>query len=87
VESPVTNLVKGLLLVLIGMSEAPHTLREDVETMHLRVGYGLVVIGLFSVFDTPPHFIEEVEPSERYVEPWKTKAPLAPGRRDRPRPR
>jgi hypothetical protein len=68
VNSPVTNLVKGLLLVFIGLSEASHTLREDLETMHLRVGHGLFIIGLFSVLDTLPHFIEGIEASRKYLE-------------------
>src|SRR5262245_42091572 len=61
VENPVTNLVKGLLLLLIGFSEASHTLREDIKNWQLRVGHGLLIIGLFSVLDSLPRFIEGVE--------------------------
>ena len=30
VENPVTNLVKGIALFMIGLSEASHTFREDL---------------------------------------------------------
>jgi hypothetical protein len=81
VESPVTDLVKGLLLLLIGLSEASHTLREDVENRRLRVGHGLVIIGLFSVLDSVPRFIEGVEASKRYVDYRKSggEPPTGPG--------
>jgi hypothetical protein len=72
-ESPITNLVKGLLLLLIGLSEASHTLREDVENMKLRVGHGIVIIGFFSILDTLPKFIEGIEASKRYVDYRKRK--------------
>jgi hypothetical protein len=78
-ESPVTNLVKGLLLLLIGLSEASHTLKEDLETWHLRVGHGLVIIGLFSVLDSVPHLIEGLEASKRYVDYRKSRRPPGPG--------
>lgn len=78
VESPVTNLVKGVLLLLIGLSEASHTLRDDIQHWHLRVGHGLLVIGFFSVLDSVPRFIEGWEASERYVESRKSTGVPAP---------
>ena len=84
VDSPVTNLVKGALLLLIGLSEVSHTLKEDVEKGHLRVGHGLVILGLFSVLDTVPRFIEGLEASRRYVDYRKSRGAPAPGRGDAP---
>jgi hypothetical protein len=66
VDNPVTNLVKGLILLLIGLSEASHTLRDDITHRHLRVGHGLVIIGLFSVLGALPHLIDGLEAGERY---------------------
>jgi hypothetical protein len=82
VESPTTNLVKGIVLLLIGLSEASRTLREDLQTMQLRAGHGLVLIGLFNVLDTLPHFIEGIEASIRYVDARKRpkdRPPEGPG--------
>jgi hypothetical protein len=67
VESPIINLVKGLFLVVIGCSEAFHTLRDDITNLQPRVGHGLVLIGFFSILDSVPQFIEGLEASKRYV--------------------
>jgi hypothetical protein len=68
VEPPVTNPVKGLVLLLIGLTEAARTFREDVASGRLRVGHGLVIIGLFSILDAIPHLIEGLEASRKYLE-------------------
>jgi hypothetical protein len=68
VDSPVTNLVKGIALLFIGLSEASHTLLDDVAHRHLRVGHGLVIIGLFSILGALPHIIDAIEANQRYQE-------------------
>jgi len=68
VDSPVTNLVKGIALLFIGLSEASHSLFEDVAHLHLRVGHGLVIIGVFSILDALPHIIDGIEAHVRYQE-------------------
>jgi hypothetical protein len=68
VENPITNLVKGSVLVLIGLSEASKTLMDDITHKQLRVGHGLIIIGLFSILDSVPHLIEGLEASTRYLE-------------------
>jgi hypothetical protein len=68
VENPVTNLVKGVVLVFIGVSEASRTFREDLAHGRVRVGHGLIIIGLFSILDALPHFLDALEASERYLE-------------------
>jgi hypothetical protein len=68
VENPITNLVKGLALLVIGLSDASHTFRDDVTHMHVRVGHGLVIIGFFSVLGALPHLIDSIEAGERYLE-------------------
>jgi hypothetical protein len=68
VENPITNLVKGLVLLLIGLSDASHTFRDDITHGHLRVGHGLIIIGIFSILGSLPHFIEGLEAGARYME-------------------
>jgi hypothetical protein len=68
VENPVTNLLKGLALVLIGLSDAAHTFRGDVAHGQFRVGHGLILIGLFSILGALPHLIEGLEAGARYLE-------------------
>ena len=54
VENPVTNLVKGIVLLVIGLTEASRTFREDVAHGHLRVGHGWSSSGS-SASSTPSH--------------------------------
>ena len=54
VEHPITNLVKGIVLLLIGLTEAARTFHEDLASGHLRVGHGLMIIGLFSMLEALP---------------------------------
>src|SRR5438105_8903263 len=68
VENPVTNLVKGIALLLIGLTDASRTFREDVTHGQLRVGHGLVIIGLFSILGALPHLIEGLDASRKYPE-------------------
>jgi hypothetical protein len=67
-QNPLVNLIKGFSLVFIGVSEASRTFREDLIHGHVRVGHGLVIIGLFSILDALPHFIEGLEAWARYLE-------------------
>src|SRR3954468_2048465 len=68
VENPVTNLVKGVVLLLIGLSDVSHTFRDDVIHGKVRLGHGLVIIGLFSVLGALPHLIEGLEAGGRFLE-------------------
>ena len=68
VESPVTNLVKGIALLLIGLTEASRTFREDIAHGHVRVGHGIIIIGIFSILEAFPHVIEGLEASRKYLE-------------------
>lgn len=77
VEHPVTNLVKGIVLLTIGLTEAARTFREDVTSGRLRVGHGLVIIGLFSILDALPHLIEGLEAGRKYLESGGEKGPAA----------
>ena len=68
VDNPVTNLLKGVALLLIGLSDASRTFREDLAHGQVRVGHGLVIIGLFSILGALPHILEGLEASGRYLE-------------------
>jgi hypothetical protein len=68
VENPITNLVKGVALLFIGLSEASRTFTEDLTQRHLRVGHGLVIIGFFGILEALPHLIEGLEAGKRYAE-------------------
>lgn len=68
VEHPLTNLVKGVILMTIGLVDASHTFREDIAHQQVRVGHGLVIIGFFSVLGALPHLLEGLDASARYLE-------------------
>lgn len=68
VENPITNLVKGLALLLIGLSDASHSFREDLAHGHVRVGHGLIIIGFFSALGALPHLIDSLEAGGRFLE-------------------
>ena len=68
VENPVTLLVKGVALLLIGLSDAAQTFRDDVAHGHVRVGHGLIIIGIFGILEALPHFLGSLEAGERYLE-------------------
>jgi hypothetical protein len=83
VENPVTNLVKGIALVLIGLTEASRTFREDIMNGHLRVGHGILIIGIFSILEALPPTIDAIEASRKYLE-HKAKKGQAPHETDKP---
>jgi hypothetical protein len=83
VENPITNLVKGIVLLLIGLTEASHTFREDVSHGHVRVGHGIIIIGIFSILEALPHLIEGLDASRKYLE-FKGKKGPASHEMDRP---
>jgi hypothetical protein len=68
VENPVTELVKGVLLLLIGLSEASRTLIDDLAHGRVRVGHGLIIIGFFGILRTLTHVLEGLEAGTRYME-------------------
>lgn len=68
VENPITGLVKGIAPFLIGPAEASLTFREDIANGHVRVGHGLIIIGLFSIPDALPHPIEGLDASRKHLE-------------------
>src|SRR3954454_25152174 len=68
VDNPITNLVKGIALLLIGLSEASKTFTNDLAHKQLRVGHGLIIIGAFGILSALPHLIDGLEAGRRYLE-------------------
>jgi hypothetical protein len=79
VENPVTNLVKGIALFLIGLSEASKTFTDDLARKQLRVGHGLIIIEVFGILSALPHLIDGLEAGRRYIELRDKKARPDPG--------
>src|SRR5690242_4928687 len=75
VDHPVTNLVKGLALLAIGLADAWGTARQDVDQRHLRVGHGLIIIGLLSLLGALPPLIEGLSAGGRFLEARERKDP------------
>lgn len=84
VENPVTNLVKGIALLVIGLSEASRTFTDDLAQKQLRVGHGLIVIGVFGILSALPQLIGSLEAGRRYLElrDKKGRPGLGPEKRD-----
>jgi hypothetical protein len=74
VENPVTRLIEGVVLLLIGLIDASRTFWDDFTHGHVRVGHGLIIIGIFSILRSLPHFIEGLDASSRYLELREEKA-------------
>ena len=67
VENPFTNLVKGIALFLIGLSEASKTFSDDIAHKQFRVGHGLIIIGVFAILGALPQLIDGLEAGQRYL--------------------
>src|SRR4051812_31613245 len=79
VDYPVTNLVKGIALLLIGLSEASKTFTDDLAHKQLRVGHGLIIIGVFGILGALPHLIDGLKAGRRYAELRGRKGHPVPG--------
>lgn len=68
VENPLTNLVKGLALLVIGLADVSHTFRDDVSQGRVHVGHGMVILGVFGILGALPHLLDGLQASSRYLE-------------------
>lgn len=68
VDNPLTNLVKGVALLTIGLADASHSLQEDLANGRLRAGHGMVILGVFGILGALPHLLEGLEASSRYLQ-------------------
>ena len=68
VDHPVTKLIKGIALILIGLADASRTIETDLNPWHLHVGHGLVLIGVFGILDALPNVLDGLESGVRFLE-------------------
>lgn len=80
VDDPVVKLLKGISLLIIGLSEASRTLKEDLIGKQLRVGHGLVIIGIFGILESLPHLIDGLAEGGRFIQSRHQKPGQDPGR-------
>jgi hypothetical protein len=85
VENPFTILLKGLVLLAIGLFEAMRTLREDLVHGQLRVGHGMIILGIFGVLASLPDLIEGLSAGTKYLDSKQMKIPNDPEKPGSPR--
>jgi hypothetical protein len=79
VDNPAAIRVKGVVLLIIGLADASHTLIDHITRKHLRVGHGLIIIGLFGILEALPHFLGGLEAGERFLDPRSRTSPPGGG--------
>ena len=61
IRHPVTELGVGLILIASGLIEAYDTVLDDLHRLRVRVGHGVVILGLANVLASLPAVIEGIE--------------------------
>jgi hypothetical protein len=61
VDHPVTKLAVGLILIVSGLIEAYDTVLDDVHRLRVRVGHGVVILGVVNVLASLPEVIDGIE--------------------------
>jgi hypothetical protein len=68
VDHPVTKLVVGLILIVSGLIEAYDTVLDDLHHLRVRVGHGVVILGVVNVLASLPEVIAGIENWLNYLE-------------------
>ena len=68
VDHPVTKLAVGLILIVSGLIEAYDTVLDDLHRLRVRVGHGVVILGVVNVLASLPEVIEGIERWLNYLE-------------------
>jgi len=68
VDHPITRLGVGLILIASGLIEAYDTVLDDLHRLRVRVGHGVVILGVVHVLASLPEVIEGIEHWLRYLE-------------------
>ena len=68
VDHPMTKLVVGLILIASGLIEAYDTVLDDLHRLRVRVGHGVVILGVVNVLASLPEVIEGIERWLNYLE-------------------
>jgi hypothetical protein len=61
IRHPLTELCVGLILIASGLIEAYDTVLDDLHHLRVRVGHGVVILGLVNVLASLPAVIEGIE--------------------------
>jgi hypothetical protein len=68
IRHPVTELCVGLILIASGLIEAYDTVLDDLHHLRIRVGHGVVILGLVNVLASLPGVIQGIEHWLSYLE-------------------
>jgi hypothetical protein len=68
VDHPTTKLVVGLILIASGLIETYDTVLDDVHHLRVRVGHGVLVLGVVNVLASLPEVIDGMERWLRYLD-------------------
>jgi len=68
VDHPATKLVVGLILIVSGLIEAYDTVLDDLHRLRVRVGHGVVILGVVNVLASLPEVIDGIERWLSYFE-------------------
>ena len=61
IRHPVTEMAVGLILIATGLIEAYDTVLDDFHRLRVRVGHGVVILGVVHVLASLPAVIEGIE--------------------------
>ena len=61
VDHPATKLFVGLILIISGLIEAYDTVLDDFHRLRVRVGHGVLILGVVNVLASLPEVIEGIE--------------------------
>jgi hypothetical protein len=61
VDNPITKLGVGLILIASGLIEAYDTVLDDLHRLRVRVGHGVIILGVVHVLAGLPEVIEGIE--------------------------
>jgi hypothetical protein len=61
VDHPVMRLLVGLILIASGLIEAYDTVWDDFHRFRVRVGHGVILLGVVNVLASLPEVIEGIE--------------------------
>jgi hypothetical protein len=68
VDHPLTKLGVGLILIASGLIEAYDTVLDDLHRLRVRVGHGVVILGVVNVLASLPEVIEGLQHWLGYLE-------------------
>ena len=68
VDHPATKLFVGLILIISGLIEAYDTVLDDFHRLRVRVGHGVIILGVVHVLASLPEVIEGIERWLSYLE-------------------